>query len=250
MGTRRRYRTGLLKWSLGILTAVPLGLATILLITPAGPTLASITSTSPTPSARIASTRNTLYRNGGVRVAWNFQGTAGTNSSNGGNGEDGTRTSAAGPCVDNGKRYTDCGNGTVADTVTGLIWLKQSNCLPATNWEDAKKAAAALKDGDCMLKDGSSPGDWRLPTDKEWEATMENAKSLQCSGPVLTNDAGTACMSAGPSSFTGVEADYFWSSTPLEGNPQAVFGDVDHGNLLKGNLNNTLRVWPVRGVPR
>lgn len=160
-----------------------------------------------------------------------------------------TRTRAAGPCGDKTKRYADCGNGTVTDTMTGRIWLKQSNCLPAANWEDAKKATAGLKDGDCMLKDGSSPGDWRLPTDKEWEATMQSAKTLKCA-PVVTNDAGTECISAGQSSFTGVESDYYWSSTAVEGLPQAVFGDLDHGNLLKGNLINILRVWPVRGGQR
>src|SRR5438105_13500119 len=90
---------------------------------------------------------------------------------------------AAGPCGDKAKRYADCGNGTVTDTVTGLIWLKELNCLPSANWEAAKKAAAGLKDGDCMLKDGSSPGEWRLPTQPEWEATMKDAKAQGCSGP-------------------------------------------------------------------
>ena len=240
---------GVLKWCLGIFTAILLGLAAIL-ITPARPTLASITSTPPAPSARIASTSNTLYRNGGVRVAWSFQGTPGTNRTNSRNGEDGTRTRAAGPCVDKAKRYVDCGNGTVSDTVTGLIWLKQSNCLSTTDWEAAKKAAAGLKNGDCMLSDGSSPGDWRLPTQAEWEATMKNALALGCTGPTLTNDEGTACISAGPSSFTGVESDYYWSSTVVEGNARAFFGDLDHGHLLNGNLTNTLRAWPVRGVQR
>lgn len=214
MKTRRRFRAGLHKWCFGVLTGILLGVATIL-ITPAGPTLASITSTSPTPSARIASTAR-----------------------------------AVGPCVDKAKRYVDCGNGTVTDTLTGLIWLKESSCLSTAGWEAAKKAAAGLKNGDCMLTDGSSPGDWRLPTQAEWEATMKNALALGCTGPTLTNDAGTACISAGPSSFMGVESDYYWSSTPMEGNPQAYFGDLDHGHLLKGNLTNTLRVWPLRGGQR
>jgi hypothetical protein len=196
-----------------IFIVILLGLAAILII-PTGPALASVTLTSPTPSAQSSPGR------------------------------------AAGPCGDKSKRYFDCGNGTVTDSMTGLIWLKQSNCLPAANWENARKAVAALKDGDCMLKDGSSPGDWRLPTDKEWEATMANAKDLKCAGPVLTNDAGAACIAAGPSSFPDVESDYYWSSTPLEGIPQASFGDLDHGNILKGNLINTLRVWPVRGGQR
>ncbi len=153
---------------------------------------------------------------------------------------------AAGPCGDKSKRYFDCGNGTVTDSITGLIWLKDSNCMMSLDWEAARKAAANLKDGDCMLKDGSAAGDWRLPTREEWQATMEKAKALNCTGPVLTNDAGTGCISAGPSPFPDPEADYYWSSTK-EGDAQAYLGDIDHGNLLKANLINSVRVWPVRG---
>jgi len=195
--------------SIGIFMIVLLGLVTIL-VTPAGPTLASMKST-PLAATRIP------FR------------------------------TAAGPCVDKAKRYNDCGNGTITDSVTGLIWLKQADCLATKDWETAKQAAAGLKNGDCMLTDGSAPGDWRLPTQAEWEATMKNALALGCTGPTLTNDAGTGCMSAGPSSFTGVESDYYWSSTTVEGNQRAYFGDLDHGHLLNGNLFNTLRVWPVRG---
>src|SRR5262249_24397532 len=76
-GDRMRARRGL-RAGLPIL----LGLATIL-ITPAGPTLASFTSTSPTPSAQISSTRNTLLGKHGVRVIRNFQWTRGTNTTQG-----------------------------------------------------------------------------------------------------------------------------------------------------------------------
>ena len=234
MRTRLRFRGSLPKWCLGIFMAILPGLVAVFM-TPAGPTLASITSTSPAPSARI-------------------QGTPGASKKNGADakkGVDGTGKRAAGPCIDKTKRYVDCGNGTVTDTLTGLIWLKQATCLSTADWEAAKKQAAGLKDGDCGLKDGSSPGDWRLPTSKEWEETMAKAKALQCSpGPMLTNDAGDACISSGPSSFTAVESDYYWSSTHMEGQERAYFGDVDHGNLLNGSLVTTLRVWPVRGGQR
>jgi hypothetical protein len=191
-----------------IFVAILLGLAAVVMA-PAGSTLTSITSASPAPPAPTPS------------------------------------PAVAGPCADTGKRYIDCGNGTVTDTATGLIWLKQVDCFPAPDWDAAKKSAAGLKTGDCGLNDGSAAGDWRLPTIAEWEATMSKAKDLKCAGPVLTNDAGSSCISAGPSSFSGVESDYFWSST-MEGTTVS-FGDLDHGNLLKGNSINSLRVWPVRG---
>jgi Protein of unknown function (DUF1566) len=251
MRARRGFRAGLVKCCLGIFMAILLGLATMLIAT-GGPTLASITSTSPTASAQIPSTANTLPGNTGGPVIRSFQGTRGTNTTQGtkGGAAGGARGRAAAPCVDKTKRYVDCGNGTVTDSQTGLVWLKQSNCLPSAGWEAAKKAVAGLKNGDCMLTDGSSPGDWRLPTDKEWETTMEKALMLGCMGPTLTNDAGTGCMSAGPSSFTGVEADYYWSGTTLEGQDRAHFGDIDHGHVLNGAFTTSLKVWPVRGGQR
>ena len=79
---------------------------------------------------------------------------------------------------------------------------------------------------------------------------MEKALDMGCSGPTLTNDAGTGCLSEGPSSFTGAEADYYWSSTTLEGQDRAYFGDIDHGHVLNGAFTTPLRVWPVRGGQR
>lgn len=67
---------------------------------------------------------------------------------------------ADGPCFAGG-RYCDGGNGTVTDTVTGLIWLKQVNCLPLTYWQNANELARAIGDGVCGLTDSSHPGDCR-----------------------------------------------------------------------------------------
>ena len=107
-------RTGNLsrRASIGIFIIVLLGLL-LILVTPAEPTLASM---KPAPLA-------------GMGIPF--------------------RT-AAGPCIDKAKRYNDCGNGTITDSVTGLIWLKQADCLATKDWETAKKAAAGLKNGDCI----------------------------------------------------------------------------------------------------
>ena len=75
------------------------------------------------------------------------------------------------PCFDNTNRYADCGNGTVTDQLTGLIWTKNATCLGSGNWSNSSAAAAALMHGSCGLSDNSSPGDWRLPTIDEWTAT-------------------------------------------------------------------------------
>src|SRR2546425_6474910 len=119
--------------SMSIFMAILLGL-TAVFITAAGPMLASITSASPTPSPQ--------------RGANTTQGTKG------GNAAGGARGRAAAPCADKTKRYTDCGNGTVTDSVTGLGWVKKSKRLPSPDFQAAKKAVAGLKNGDCMLTDG------------------------------------------------------------------------------------------------
>jgi hypothetical protein len=102
------------------------------------------------------------------------------------------------PCFDNQNRYVDCGNGTVTDTVTGLIWLKDASCgeLPGLNgsefadYRDANESTALLEDSICGLSDNSQAGDWRLPTREEWEATIFIANVLNCESPSLTDVAG------------------------------------------------------------
>src|SRR5215475_5802350 len=105
---------GLLKSCFGIFIAILLGLA-IGFITSAGPTFATVKAASPAPATPMASPKG------------------------------------AAACGDKSKRYADCGNGTVTDTAMGLIWLKKADCFPMSNWDDAKKAAAGLKNGDCGL---------------------------------------------------------------------------------------------------
>jgi len=167
---------------------------------------------------------------------------------------------AAGPCTGAGNnRYVDCGNGTITDTLTGLIWLKQANCLEEANYQAALKAAAALKSGDCGLTDGSSAGSWRLPTKEEWEATIARAIALGCTwtkAPALTDDAGTGCYGDGKSSvIVGVNSVGYWSSTLNQIDPLSTifptaqvvtFANLHHGDIRSIESIVELGVWPVR----
>jgi hypothetical protein len=70
-------------------------------------------------------------------------------------------------------RLVNQGDGTVMDTETGLLWLKNQQCI--SNNYTAKSAILRIKDlqnGQCLLTDGSKPGDWRLPTKVEWETIL------------------------------------------------------------------------------
>jgi hypothetical protein len=125
------------------------------------------------------------------------------------------------PCFDSSNRYVNCGNGTVTDTYTGLVWLQDAGCLGSLAWADANQAAAQLRNGLCGLRDGSKPGDWRLPTNAEWTAAIDAARNhplLQCRSPTLTNDSGAACFGDGStSSFLNVTSEGYWSSTTYSG---------------------------------
>jgi hypothetical protein len=70
------------------------------------------------------------------------------------------------------------------------------------------------------------------------------------SGPAWTNDAGTGCLSTPPTSFIGIAAVSYWSSTATEigtSTNSAYAGDLDDGDvdkLLK--LLPSPSIWPVR----
>lgn len=165
----------------------------------------------------------------------------------------------AGACTATGARYVDCGNGTITDTATGLVWLKQANCLKEANYKAALQEAAELKSGDCGLTDGSAVGSWRLPTKTEWEATIAKAVTLGCTwtkAPALTNDAGTACYGDGKASVAvGVKSVGYWSGTLNEIEPLstifptaqvATFANLHHGDIRSIESVVDLGVWPVR----
>lgn len=154
-------------------------------------------------------------------------------------------------CADHTNRYVDCGNGTVTDTVTGLIWLENANCFGSQDWASAINSAAQLEDGQCGLSDGSKPGDWRLPTRAEWDATIARAVALGCTTPSLTNIAGKGCHADGTGAFSGMQIDddvFYWSSSSLKGLPgSAWIAYLNVGNTIFDFMDVSNFVWPVRG---
>lgn len=110
-------------------------------------------------------------------------------------------------------RMLDNGNGTVTDTMTGLIWLKQANCINAT-WAGAITAVNALASGQCGLTDGSTAGSWRMPNRKEMESLADHAQNNQAdffdwnwtsANPTISS------MNAVFSNF--IQLQYYWTST-------------------------------------
>lgn len=145
-------------------------------------------------------------------------------------------------------RFVDCGNGTVTDTATGLVWLQNPGCfLSKETWWSANATAEALGDGQCGLTDGSSAGDWRLATRDEWQVIIDQAISNGCSFPYLPDTQGEGCCSTNPCVFIGFEVDDYWTSSTNAANPNGAWGaNVDEGLNSSGNKSIPLWVWPVR----
>ena len=153
------------------------------------------------------------------------------------------------PCFDYENRFVDCDNGTVTDTVTGLIWLKNANCVGRLDWVEASEWATTLQHGQCGLTDRSSRGDWRLPTIEEWVVIRDRARANGCPEENRVPDTqGTGCWSEGDP-FVGLQTGSYWSSTTRESSPSTArfFWPFGHRPTERIGKNDDARVWPVRG---
>jgi len=141
-------------------------------------------------------------------------------------------------------RFTDNGDGTVTDNLTGLIWLKNANCFGQKNWAAAVwDCYVLLADGQCGLTDGSIAGDWRIPNVRELHSLIHYGVY----GPALCNTAGSGKWTEGDP-FTGVQPDFYWSSSTYAGYTNyAWFVDVCTGYVSHDGKASSYYVWPVRG---
>jgi len=138
-------------------------------------------------------------------------------------------------------RYTDNGNGTVTDNKTGLIWLKNANAFGRQNWKAAMRSVANIAHGQYDLTDGSMPGMWRLPTEKEWKAMVNNKYEK----PALSNATGTEHWQDGDA-FLNVQMSYYWSIADEELTNFAWYVYLYYGYVDITEKSNYNYVWPVR----
>ena len=147
------------------------------------------------------------------------------------------------PAAQSQDRFTDNGDGTVSDNLTGLIWLQNAGCFAECTWETAVNNASSLASGSCGLSDGSTVGEWRLPSLFE----LGGLRALQFSTPALSNSRGTGQWAEGDP-FSGVEAGAYWSSSTCALSPneawKVLFDDGSETSEAKSASNF---VWPVRG---
>jgi hypothetical protein len=133
-------------------------------------------------------------------------------------------------------RFTDKGNGTIYDSVSNLVWLKNANCFGAANWNDATAATIALASGlKCSLTDGSAPNDWRLPTVNDMQFFIDFGYLYNSINPSLP--------------FLNVQGDYYWTNLLNGFNvDQNLSANMATGSFDFINLTSTVYVWPVRDL--
>ena len=134
-------------------------------------------------------------------------------------------------------RFTDNGDGTVTDNLTGLIWLKNANCFATTRtWSEALTDCNGLASGSCGLTDGSSAGDWRLPNVKELQSLIDYGQH----DPALP--------SGYSSFFTNVLSSSYWSSTSYDYYTNNAWHVSFEGGLVLFSVKSfDHSVWCVRG---
>ena len=115
------------------------------------------------------------------------------------------------------QRFVDHGNGTVTDTVTGLMWTKDANPFGRLRWNDAMSR--------CSSFSISGIGGWRLPSKDELVALYH-------------------AIRGGPP-FTGVDSSSYWSNTTSAAD-RAWYVSMSGGHVYGDDKTVIRHVWPVR----
>ncbi len=138
--------------------------------------------------------------------------------------------------------FIDNGNGTVTDTRTGLVWLKNANPCDRKNWYEALAYCSSLASGTAGLTDGSVAGQWRLPSKEEMEALGTDPPATweweHCPVPWT--------MPGVP--FTNVQSFFYWSSSTAPDRTEYARPFVMNTGYLGYDLKESCYyyVWPVR----
>ena len=110
-------------------------------------------------------------------------------------------------------RFIDNGNGTLADTVTGLTWLKKADCINQS-WTDALNTVNTLANGQCGLTDESTAGQWRMPNRSEMLSLSDRSPTFPQANYLNGIPGPDGITVTNPSIFNNfIVSNYYWTST-------------------------------------
>jgi hypothetical protein len=133
-------------------------------------------------------------------------------------------------------RFTNNGDGTVGDNLTGLMWLKDGGCLKK-KWNDAFQTIADLNANPGIytcLEYSANYSDWRLPNIKELESLV---------------DYGAANVSAwlNAEGFLNTVSAKYWSSTAYLTQTSSIWVvNMKTGDMSSSGKKSKYRILPVR----
>lgn len=122
-------------------------------------------------------------------------------------------------------RFTDNGDGTVTDNMTGLIWTKQADLANTSTWEEAIDF--------CNDLEYAGYNDWRLPNIRELRSLVD----IERRDPALP--LGHPFIGVPP-----LHQPHYWSSTKTS---DTIFRVHFYTSGVQGGYASHHRVWPVRG---
>ena len=150
-------------------------------------------------------------------------------------------------------RFTDNGDGTVTDNLTGLIWLKNADCSRLNSWWTTSfnfiielNTTGEMDGRPCgdTSNNGSHQNDWRMPNLRELQSLIHYGLY----NPAVPNTAGTGPWTVGDP-FTRLAMEWYWSSTSDASSimDSAWVVAMNQGNIQTISKNSGRKVWPVRG---
>ncbi|MBI5741792.1 MAG: DUF1566 domain-containing protein, partial [Nitrospirae bacterium] len=133
-------------------------------------------------------------------------------------------------------RFTDNGDQTATDNLTGLMWTRDVS-FPSLAWQDALNYIASMNAG-------SSPNfghtDWRLPTVNE----LQSLVNLE----VPNQEDWLNAVGGYGNPFTNVHGYFYWSSTVAAGlSGSAWMVNLHYGDVNMWDRTVDIYFWPVRG---
>ncbi|MBN1626886.1 MAG: DUF1566 domain-containing protein [Deltaproteobacteria bacterium] len=134
------------------------------------------------------------------------------------------------------ERFVDNKDGTITDTKTNLVWIKNGwkiDFFSAVNWQEAKRKCENFKYGGYT--------DWRLPTVKEWKSLLDKDREY----PAIVE----------PNPFENIIVHMpYWSDTEFNSNQSASLSSpvraytvmLYYGRFSHQNINKLAFILPVR----
>jgi len=145
-------------------------------------------------------------------------------------------------------RFTDNGDQTITDNLTGLVWTKNADtptvgaCIGGSlTWQEALNYVACLNSVNYR-----GYNDWRLPNVNELESIFNAGFNKETCDGSPCSTSGDWLMSHG---FVNMNWYYWSSTTSASDSLKAWYGDIfyGYGNISTVNKDNSYKVLPVRG---